>query len=102
PLVARAAECRARQDEHGEATEHDQRCEVVNCRSNEPTIRPTNSPASQRGIIPGTRYACAHAMIPMNAANTMLCQNVLRSTSPSRPTSPTVDTPIAMFCGEII
>src|SRR5438045_5624215 len=41
-------------------------------------------------------------MTPMNIANTMLCQNVLRSTSPSRPTSPTVETPTAMFCGEII
>ena len=38
----------------------------------------------------------------MNVANTMLCQKVLRSTSPSWPTRPTVDTPTAMFCGQII
>ena len=32
----------------------------------------------------------------------MLCQNVVRKISPSRPASPTVVTPTAMFCGEII
>src|SRR3982751_2145040 len=72
---------------------------------NRPTNQLSNQPthrSSHLGTVHGTTYACTHATTPMNVATTMLCQKVLRSTSPSCPTSPTVETPTAMFCGEII
>src|SRR5689334_12275021 len=79
----------------------------VHCFTSQFTTSPIHqftaiSSAAAHGTVHGRRYACTSAMPPMNVANSTLCQKVLRSTSPSLPTSPTVETPMAMFCGEII
>lgn len=52
--------------------------------------------------MPRSQYACSSANMPRTPASKTLCQNVRRKTLPSFPISPTVVTPTAMFCGEII
>src|SRR5579859_1604113 len=54
------------------------------------------------GTIQESQWAWAKARRLMALARMMLCQNVERRTLPSSPIRPTVVTPTAIFCGEII
>ena len=48
-----------------------------------PRLHAVMIPHGSYGIIHGMTYACAQAKSPINVARTTLCQNVLRSISPS-------------------
>lgn len=53
-------------------------------------------------MIPGIPYCWTHAMAPMIQTIMIECKMVLRSTRPSWPCNPTVETPVVKFWGEII
>src|SRR5271167_334911 len=53
-------------------------------------------------MMPGIRYCCAATRSPSRMVNTMLCTKVRANTTPSWPAILVTETPVAMFCGEII
>src|SRR5579875_1999253 len=59
-------------------------------------------PLCYPGIIQGIRNCWMTTKTPSNSDKIMLCQKVLANTRPSCPFNSVVDTPVEIFCGEII
>ena len=60
------------------------------------------APASLHGIIHGTTYCCMTTSRPSSTVNAMLCLKVRANTTPSCPFRSVTETPVAIFCGDII
>src|ERR1700733_7324719 len=58
--------------------------------------------AVNAGMMPGTTYCCTMTITTSTNVSTTLCTKVRANTAPSRPFRLVTDTPVAMFCGEII
>src|SRR5579859_863829 len=58
--------------------------------------------AVNAGMTPGTTYCWTMTMTTSTSVKTMLCRKVRARTAPSRPVRLVTETPVAMFCGEII
>ena len=54
------------------------------------------------GSSPGKTYCCSATSTPRISVRMMLCQKVRANTTPSCPRRSVTETPVAMFCGEII
>jgi hypothetical protein len=62
----------------------------------------THRSVAQCGMTPGNTCCCSATSTPRRRVSTTLCQKVRLNTTPSCPRRSVTETPVAIFCGEIV